>query len=225
MLTPPQNNFLHTVVAAMLGMLLLVALQLTPHVPDVLRFDRSVFERGVLWPLLTSQLVHLSMAHAALNALAFMLSLLVWSRWVSLQLQLIGLAGGALGVALLLVFDTQASYYAGLSGALHGLWSGNAIVLWVVLKPDYRDASMLPARLALAVNLHADGRQGMAVLILAALVAKLWLQGADSPQRSLGWLQIPQYHPAHWAGLVGGVLLMLAVLLFRHLTSPRQQRN
>ena len=204
---------------------MLAVLQLTPHMPDVLKFHRSAFERGVLWPLLTSQLVHLSIAHAALNALAFMLTLLVWSRWVSLQHQLIGLVGGALGVALLLVFDTQASYYAGLSGALHGLWSGNAIVLWVVQRPVLRDPLTPPARLIVAAYLHAGSRPSMAVLILAALVAKLWLQGGDSPQRSLGWLQIPQYHPAHWAGLVGGMLLMSAVLRFLSSTSPRQQRD
>ena len=114
-----RNNFSHAVMAALFGALLLVVLQLVPYAADVLRFERATFERGALWLLLTSQLVHLGNAHAALNALAFTLSLLVWSRWISLRHQLMALAGGALGVAMLLVFDADANYYAGLSGALH----------------------------------------------------------------------------------------------------------
>lgn len=211
MLNTHRNNSMHTTLAALLGMLLLGALQLTPHAPDVLKFDRSAFDRGVLWPLLTSQLVHLSVAHAALNALSFMGSLLVWGRWVSLRHQLIGLAGGALGVAMVLVLDTDASYYAGLSGALYGLWAGNAIAL---LTPLSTVVEKKP-------SLQAGNRQCATVLILAGLLIKLWLQGGNSPEPSLGWLQVPVYHPAHWAGLIGGWLLTSMMLMFRYLTLPR----
>jgi membrane associated rhomboid family serine protease len=217
-----RNNSSHTVAAALLGVLLLAALQLIPHAPDVLRFERSAFDRGVLWPLLTSQLVHLSLAHAALNALALLLSLGVWSRWISLRYQLTGLAGGALGVALLLVFDTDASYYAGLSGALHGLWAGNAIMLMAPPRPDTGEESAHDARPLAATRLHGVNRQCVVALILAALVIKLWLQGGDSPERLSGWLHVPLYHPAHWAGLVGGMLVTSGLLLFRCLTLPRQ---
>lgn len=209
-------------VAALSGILLLAALQLIPHAPDALRFERSAFDRGVLWPLLTSQLVHLSIAHAALNALALMLSLLVWRRWISLRHQLTGLAGGAMGVALLLAFDTDASYYAGLSGALHGLWAGNAIMLMVPQRSGVNCEESAPDAWPVpAACLHGGSRQRMTALVLAALVIKLWLQGGDSPERLSGWLQVPVYHPAHWAGLVGGMLLTSGVLLFRHLTLPR----
>ena len=208
-------------VAALSGILLLAALQLIPHAPDALRFERSAFDRGVLWPLLTSQLVHLSIAHAALNALALMLSLLVWRRWISLRHQLTGLAGGAMGVALLLAFDTDASYYAGLSGALHGLWAGNAIMLMAPPRLDVSEESAPDARPFPAACLYAVSRQCMTALVLAALVIKLWLQGGDSPDRLSGWLQVPLYHPAHCAWLVGGMLLTSGVLLFRRLTLPR----
>ena len=207
--------------AALFGVLLLAALQLIPHAPDALRFERSAFDRGVLWPLLTSQLVHLSIAHAALNASALMLSLLVWGRWISLRHQLTGLAGGAMGVALLLAFDTEASYYAGLSGALHGLWAGNAIMLLVLPRSGVSEESAPDGWPVPAACLHGGSRQRMTALILAALVIKLWLQAGDSPERLSGWLQVPVYDPAHWAGLVGGMLLTSGVLLFRHLTLPR----
>ena len=211
-------------VAALSGILLLAALQLIPHAPDALRFERSAFDRGVLWPLLTSQLVHLSIAHAALNALALTLSLLVWSRWISLRRQLMALAGGALGVALLLAFDTDASYYAGLSGALHGLWAGNAIML---MAPQRSGVSEEPERDVRTVRtvavpcLRGVGRQRMTAVILAVLVIKLWVQGGDSPESLSGWLQLPVYRPAHWAGLIGGMLLTSGVLLFWRLTLPR----
>ena len=219
-----RDNFSHTVVVALFGAMLLAALQLIPHAPDVLRFERSAFDRGVLWPLLTSQLVHLSIAHAVLNALAFTLSLLVWSRWISLRQQLMALAGGALGVALLLVFDTDASYYAGLSGALHGLWAGNAIMLMVPQRSGVNEEPERDVRTVRTVAvpcLRGVGRQRMTAVILAVLVIKLWVQGGDSPESLSDWLQLPVYRPAHWAGLIGGMLLTSGVLLFWRLTLPR----
>ena len=219
-----RNNFSHTVMAALFGAMLLAALQLIPHAPDVLRFERAAFERGALWPLLTSQLVHLGSAHAALNALALTLSLLVWSRWISLRRQLMALAGGALGVALLLAFDADASYYAGLSGALHGLWAGNAIMLMAPQRSgvnEERERDVRTVRPVAVPCLRGVGRQRLAAVILAVLVIKLWLQAGNSPERLSGWLQVPVYHPAHWAGLVGGILLTSGVLLFRYLTLPR----
>ena len=216
-----RNNSLHTMGAALFGVLLLAALQLIPHAPDALRFERSTFDRGVLWPLLTSQLVHLSIAHAAFNALALMLSLLVWRRWLSLRRQLMALAGGALGVALLLAFDTEASYYAGLSGALHGLWAGNAIMLMAPQRSGVSEEPAPDAWPVPAACLHGGSRQRLAAVILAVLVIKLWVQGGDSPDSLSGWLPLPVYRPAHWAGLIGGMLLTSGVLLFRYLTLPR----
>ena len=216
-----RNNSLHTMGAALFGVLLLAALQLIPHAPEALRFERPVFDRGVLWPLLTSQLVHLSIAHAAFNALALMLSLLVWKRWISLRHQLTGLAGGAMGVALLLAFDTNASYYAGLSGALHGLWAGNAILLLLLPRSGVSEAFAPDGWPVPAACPHGGSRQWMTALIIAALVIKLWLQGGDSPERLSGWMQVPVYHPSHWAGLVGGMVLASGVLLFWRLTLPR----
>ena len=220
-----QDNFSHTVVAALLGILLLVALQLIPHAPDLLRFERPVFDRGVLWPLLTSQLVHLSIAHTALNASALMLSLLVWSRWISLRHQLTGLGGGALGVALLLAFDTDASYYAGLSGALHGLWAGNAIMLMVPPRSGVSEEPERDARTDRSVAvpcLRGVGRQRLAAVILAVLVIKLWVQGGDSLESLSDWLQLPVYRPAHWAGLIGGTFLSGGALLFHCVAFPRK---
>ena len=219
-----RDNFSHTVVVALFGAMLLAALQLIPHAPDVLRFERSAFDRGVLWPLLTSQLVHLSIAHAVLNALALTLSLLVWSRWISLRQQLMALAGGALGVALLLVFDTDASYYAGLSGALHGLWAGNAIMLMVPQRSGVNEEPERDVRTVRTVAvpcLRGVGRQRLAAVILAVLVIKLWVQGGDSPESLSGWLQLPVYRPAHWAGLIGGIFLA-GGLLFHCVALPRK---
>ena len=205
--------------AALGGAMLFLMLQGLPQVPETLQFTRTSYERGAFWQLLTSQLVHLNWPHAAVNALALALSLICWHVWISLRQQMIALVGGMVGVALVLALDADCAYYAGLSGALHGLWAGNAVMLMAMgtsasgsgnpttrypffLKPQYI---------------------GLSVLLILAL--KLFAENAAAPQMSADWLDLSTYRPAHWAGLAGGIGLVNAALLFSRLAAKRSQGN
>lgn len=197
------------VILAAMGLVLLLGLQLSPQISGILGFSRSAYERGAVWQLLTSQWVHLNWPHTWVNALAFALTLLGWSTWIGLRDQLFALAGGLLGVALVLSLDTDCAYYAGLSGALHGLWAGNGLVLLV--------QSFKKTRQDKRAGCHKqDTWQGvMAACVLLLLLLKLWWQNHAVPDTSSAWLGIPVYHPAHGAGLAGGLGLMGWVLFLR----------
>lgn len=196
-----------------LGLLLLLGLQLGPQLPELLKFSRPAYERGAVWQLFTSQWVHLNWPHTWVNGLVFAASLFGWRTWIGLRDQICALAGGMLGVALVLALDADCAYYAGLSGALHGLWAGNALtLLGQTFMPT--DQSKLPQQRM------RDVREGtMALLVLLLLVCKLWWQGNAALNPATGWLGIPVYWPAHEAGLAGGLLVMGLVLLLRRTTS------
>jgi membrane associated rhomboid family serine protease len=178
-----------------------------------LQFDRARYEAGAVWTLLSAQWVHFGVAHAALNAATMVLVVLALHGWVPLRLQGAALVGGYVGVALVIALDPHCVYYAGASGALHGLWSGSAVGL--VLKRDH-------------------GRRGanvwMGAVMLLVLAFKLWLQAWGSVQGSMGGVAgvggglhllvgVPTYYPAHMAGAIGGmVFAVLAVAVLRRAT-------
>ena len=146
------------------------------------------------------------------------MSLLAWRVWLPLPWQGAALAGGACGVALVLLLDRDCLFYAGLSGALHGLWAGNAVLLMA--------AQRLPA-LSLQNNAidSVTGRRSGALLVLLALVGKLLLQAGAAGPAFDAWLQIPVYQPAHWGGLGGGLVAAgLALAVRGAAASARRQR-
>lgn len=175
-----------------------------------LQFDRARYEAGAVWTLLSAQWVHFGVAHAALNAATMVLVVLALQGWVPLRLQGAALAGGYAGVALVIALDPHCMYYAGASGALHGLWSGSAVGL--VLK-------------------RGQGRRGasvwMGAAMLLALAFKLWWQAWGGIHGSIGGeggglhllMGVPTYYPAHMAGAIGGVVFaVLAVAVLRRAT-------
>ncbi len=85
---------------------------------QVLRYENAAIGNGQLWRLITAHLVHLGWPHLLLNLLAFWLILeLFFLPDIRLRLLLLTL-GTSLG---LLLFSPDVGWYAGLSGALHGL--------------------------------------------------------------------------------------------------------
>lgn len=139
-----------TVVIAILSVLASV----TPSAFDVLAWQREAMAGGQWFRLLTGHLVHLDTHHLLINLLGLLIVtdlLLVRWQWRSL----IGLLlGSALGTsALLWWFAPALVWYAGLSGVLHGLWSGAALCgLHQVNHQPERRWSIL-ALLALALKL------------------------------------------------------------------------
>ncbi len=199
----------HTVLTAAAGALLLLVLQAWPAALPRLGFLRPAFAQGAVWQLLTSQFVHLDWHHALLNALAWGLSVLAWRPWVGLWALLLAFGGGLAGVALQLALDHEAGYYAGLSGALHGLWAGCALA-WLVQAARSARGERL-SRLP-------PGLQGVLALgVLGLLVLKLVLENQAAPAAH----GLPVYLPAHWAGLAGGLLAIGLALAGRRVAAPQ----
>ena len=205
--------------AALGGAMLLLVFQGLPHVAETLQLTRTTYAQGAFWQLLTSQLVHLNWPHAAVNALALVLSLICLHVWIGLRRQMVALVGGMVGVALVLALDSDCAYYAGLSGALHGLWAGSAVML-----------------MAMGTNASGSGSpttrtpfflkpQHIGLSVLFILAFKLFAENTAAPHVSAGWLNLLTYRPAHWAGLAGGVGLMIAALLFSRLAAKRHKSN
>lgn len=175
-------------------------LQFWPGASEALRFERLVFAHGALWQPLSAQWVHLNLPHALANVMAAVLLCWLLAPWVPQRRQLLALLGGFLGVALILVLDTRCTYYAGASGALHGVLAGAAL---------HGLVRRGPLRYAGA---------GLALL----LAAKLYWEMAGE-HLAPGWLGNPVYYPAHTAGTAGGVLVILAEMLAVRLR-PAAQR-
>lgn len=169
------------------------------------RFDRAAYQAGAWWQLLTSQWVHFGFMHAALNAVCLVAMVLTFQGLVRARVQGIALVGGAIGVAVIIAMDPACRYYAGASGALHGLWAGCAVAL-AVFTPSASG------------RFHAGRVLGVTMLV--ALGIKLYLQagagnvgvsglsgGGDFSALVLG--SVPVYTPAHEAGVAGGGLAVL----------------
>lgn len=139
----------------------------------VLRYDRIPILSGELWRLLSGHLVHMNTPHLMLNLLAlFLLCELLWRdmpAWQGAGLMTVG----SLGVsALLFTFHPELAWYAGLSGALHCLWAGCALL--GCLKGD---ANLKPA-LYTEVNEpnEASDRDNASRIIAAVAMALLFLK-------------------------------------------------
>ena len=177
-----------------------LGLQWLPGAAQHWQFERAAWAGGAWWQVLTAQWVHLSGLHAAANALGMVILLKVFRGLVSGRLQALALLGGYAGVACVLVLDANCRFYAGASGALHGLLAGSACAL-LTFQPPQR-ASM--------------PRQRMHILggcVLLGLAAKLLVQHFGTTSAVPGWLGFATYYPAHEAGALGGVLAVLGVAL------------
>lgn len=90
-----------------------------------LRYDRSGLMDGEMWRVVAAHLVHLNRPHVFLNLLGMLL--ICELQWGALPLRhgigLLGFSGMAISASLWWLHP-ELLWYAGLSGALHGLWAG-----------------------------------------------------------------------------------------------------
>lgn len=190
----------------------MLGLQLWPGASEHWRFSRDSFEQGAFWRLLTSQWVHLSGWHAVGNVFALVAIVFASGSWVRWRLQMLALCGGYAGVALVLALDANCSYYAGASGALHGLLAGNALSMaWTACPFSQPDDRMADAATASAKRLTCLA----ALAVLGVMALKLWLQTGSTREAPLNGWSFPVYHPAHVAGALGGMGLVLLFLAAR----------
>lgn len=157
-----------------------------------LQYDRAALASGQAWRLGTAHLAHLGLAHAVLNAAAWILvwrigrGILSGGQWGWL------LAGSAAAVnAGLYLFSPDVAWYVGASGMLHGAFAGMAWLAARGTAPQF-------------------GR-----ILLGLLAAKLiWEQVSGS---AIG-TPVPGIAPvvtsAHFYGAIGG--WMTAVALRAH---------
>lgn len=132
-----------------LSALSLLAGQL-PGALEALAWQRAAIADGQWGRMLTAHVVHLDARHLLFNLLGLVvIAELLLEGWRPADLWSLLLAS-ALGTSLFLwVGEPQLRWYAGMSGALHGLWAGAALLGWL------------------------RSRGGLAALALAALAAKL----------------------------------------------------
>ncbi len=174
------------------------------------QFVRTAYDAGAWWQLFSAQWVHLGWIHAGANVAGMAVLLVVFRHRVDGRLQWLALLGGYLGVAVVLALDADCAWYAGASGALHGLLAGNL--------------------LGLLLGAHRSGAQGrvvpwLAICGLVGLVLKLLVQHQRGDGAAAGWLGFSSYYPAHEAGAAGGLLLVALACAAARWSSPAPHRQ
>lgn len=151
---------------------LMLALGLAHHwTESLLEFNRSAIADGQWWRLFSGQWIHYGFFHLAMNTAAFVLCgyLLLHQLPLPHYLLLLLCSLGTVGLGLYW-FNPRLEYYAGLSGALHGLlvagvfgvlkqrpWLGGAALILVALKlVQEQSASFDASHPLLAVPVAVD---------------------------------------------------------------------
>ncbi|UZJ46052.1 rhombosortase [Marinimicrobium sp. C6131] len=170
-------------------MVLLGALQSVTE--PLLELNRDAVAQGELWRLLTGHWIHYGPYHLAMNLGAFMLCGWILFQEIPLRhyglLLLTCLLGVGIGIQW---FNTDLDYYAGLSGALHGL-----LVAGVIL--TFKQTPWMSG-LALAV-------------VTYKIVQEQW-PGYDTSHELL---PVPVAVDAHLYGAVIGLVWGVGVFLWR----------
>ena len=153
-------------------------------------YDRAALLQGEHWRWLTAHIVHLDLAHAALNvtglALVWALYLRVWSR---LEWAMVLVASMLAIDAGLWWWQPQLQWYVGASGVMHGLLVAGVIGQW-------------------------RSERGIALVVGTLFVAKLaweWRHGALPFAGESAHVVLP----AHRYGAVGGGIVALGLTLRR----------
>lgn len=175
--------------------LFLLALAVDPWVA-ALQYSRIPVLQGQWWRLFTGGFVHLDVLHAAVNAAAAGLLLLLAQRF-ALGRELVRnvLLGAVLVNVLLLVCSGGIGFAAGLSGALHA--AAVALGLRLLLSGG-KGAKVACTREARGIGVVLLG-----LISLKLLTERAWL----SPIARESWWVFPVVVVAHLEGAAAGLLL------------------
>lgn len=143
-----------------------------------LRYDRGALEAGQWWRLFTGHWVHLSLRHAALNALGLALMWALFARDYSPR-QWLGIVLGAILAidAGLWLWDSTLQWYVGSSGVLHGVMAAGTLA-------------------------HLRRREADGWLLMAFLAGKLTYEHLVGPLPFSGTADVVV--DAHLFGVMGG---------------------
>lgn len=171
-----------------------MALLLWPESLAVLRWQRGAIGNGEPWRVLSAHFAHLGLWHAWANlaGMALVIELLGVSTRPA-EAALLMLASALAIVAGLAMLSPAVGWYAGLSGVVHGLWAGLAVLGWRRQAP-----SRLPA----------------AALGLLVLKLLLWPATVGS---------LPVVPQSHLYGAIGGAVAAIALLAGSSRSAKRPQ--
>lgn len=182
------------------AMLLTVSAVLTwwPQGLETWRYDRDAIAAGEYWRLVTGHMVHVGTAHFALNLLGLVLVIELLMNGLQVR------HGVALLITSAVVVDLAmwhcypgVEWYAGLSGVLHGLWAGCALIgLRPATRSSRRNGTFTSGRFSPhLVNSMA----------LALLCAKTWIEYQKGPVGNADLSSgTPVIYAAHWYGAIAG---------------------
>jgi rhomboid family GlyGly-CTERM serine protease len=178
------------VVALLVFVGLLLPLLLPEAVQTAGRYDRAALASGEWWRLVTAHLVHLGLRHTLLNAAAAGILVLLFGEALSARTWLLVVVVSLVAIdAGLWFFSPDIQWYAGASGALHGVIAAGGLAL----------ASL------------RDWRGGV---FLALLTSKLIFEQYASGD--LGFAgDLPVVLDAHLYGALGGAGASLSMRLTR----------
>lgn len=172
----------------LLGTLALIASLSAGNGAPALRYERSLVLAGDWWRILTGQVVHLGLSHLVLNLAGLALIGWVFGPGVRAAQWLAVLAASWVGIAAgFLLLEPQLAWYVGLSGLLHGLLLGAAVL-------D-----------------HGLDRRVRWVLVIGTLAKLAWEQWAGALPLTAEAAGGPVIVAAHLYGGLGGLLGALAL--------------
>ncbi len=131
-------------------LLLLVPALVGSATTNFLRYDRAAIIAGQWWRLVTAQIVHLGLHHAAINILGLIFLWALFAReWKPLQWAFIAVVVTAAIDGGLWFLDPGVTWYVGASGALHGLMVAGIVAYILSRDPlGWIMAGLLAAKLA-----------------------------------------------------------------------------
>ncbi|WP_231569096.1 rhombosortase [Photobacterium gaetbulicola] len=161
----------------------IMALAQLPAAQPLLAWQRAAIEQGEVWRLISGNLTHTNWPHMIMNSLGLAIITFIFRRYLSVErLALLILAiAGFIGVTLWL---SPMTWYAGLSGVLHGLFAWGAVQ-----------------------DIKAKDKLGWVLLVgVSAKVIAEQISGGSASSAELIGARVAV--EAHLAGVLGGLLFV-----------------
>ena len=183
------------------GLLVSILLIFMQFFQKDLLFLRENIQQGEIWRILTGNLVHSNYYHLGLNLAGFWVFLLLFKEIMNSTQLLINLMLLISGVGMgLYIFNPELYWYAGLSGALYGLFIIGAF--YAVIDKDYLTASSI-------------------IIVIPSKI--IWDHIHNTGQSNAELIGVPVSTDAHIYGIMIGVIIGIFYLLQTLL--PKTQRN
>ncbi len=213
------------------------ALLLWPEALLALRWQRGALSEGQVWRMLSAHFAHLDAWHAIANLAGLALVIEWLSRSVKpAEAMFVMLVSAVTIIAGLALLDPAVNWYAGLSGVVHGVWAGFALLgsrrdamaergqqaqakhaSALPGELPTRIATGLPKRLYVSrcVALCVAPRTSLPAAALGVLLLKLALPPLPCVP-SLPWLAasraLPVVPQSHLYGALGGAIAALVLM-------------